>query len=85
MSEKRPDLIQFMEDSGRAGVTVSFRIDHQRTAEGGKPWTMMLTGPGMGTEGSIRTDDYSVDDCIQYAVSVLRTRPGGGEWLDQYM
>ncbi|MFJ3640821.1 hypothetical protein ACIPRD_13800 [Streptomyces sp. NPDC090108] len=83
MSDYGINIERFMEQLGSVGVTMILKVDHERMAGGGKPWTIVMSGPGMGEKGSIHTDSHSLEDCLEYGISELRSRPGGWEWLDE--
>jgi hypothetical protein len=77
------ELRQVMEGLGRVGVTVLLKFDHERAAEGTEPWTMLLSGPGVG--GSfIRAESESLDSCVGEVLGRLRDRPGDWNWLPDF-
>ncbi|GAA1069388.1 hypothetical protein GCM10009665_76720 [Kitasatospora nipponensis] len=82
MSDRETDIEWFMEQLANAGVTMILKVDHERMARGGQPWTIIMSGPGMGEKGSIHTDRRSLADCLEYGIGELRSRPGDWEWLD---
>ncbi|MEG8278625.1 hypothetical protein [Streptomyces sp. AHA2] len=75
------DIEQLMERLGRSGVSVILKVDDERMAEGGEPWTLVMSGPGLGEQGLIRAESRSLSDCLEQAISRLRSRPGDWEWL----
>ncbi|MFD9355793.1 hypothetical protein [Streptomyces sp. NPDC060031] len=65
-----------MEALGRAGVSVILKVDDERMAEGGDPWTVVLSGAALGERGFIRAETTSLGECIALALAQLRERPG---------
>ncbi|HUN33684.1 MAG TPA: hypothetical protein VMU95_16870 [Trebonia sp.] len=67
-----------------SGVTIVLKADHERMLEGGKPWTIVMSGPCMGDDGGIHTDKRTLNECLAYGISELRTRRRDWTWLDEY-
>lgn len=78
------DVELLMDQLGRAGVTVLLKVDHERMLTGHKPWTMVMSGPGVGEQGLIRTDAPTLQNCLKYCLRELRKTPGDWGWLDLY-
>jgi hypothetical protein len=78
------DIEQLMERLGRSGVTVLVKIDDERVAEGSEPWTVLLSGKGVGEQGFIRAEATSLDACLAEVFDRLRARPGDWEWLADF-
>jgi hypothetical protein len=76
---------QLMEELGRSGVTVILKVDDERMAEGGAPWTLVMSGPGLGAEGFIRAESSSLTDCLEQGLTRLRSRPGNWQWLTEVL
>lgn len=70
-----------MERLGDAGVTVILKVDHERTADRSSPWTVVLSGPGVGAS-PLRHDDETLDQCLRAVLKRLRATGGEWEWLD---
>ncbi|MFJ9917455.1 hypothetical protein [Actinacidiphila glaucinigra] len=81
MGVQEIDIEQLMERLGRSGVTVILKVDDERMAEGGEPWTLVMSGPGLGEQGFIRAESASLTDCLEQGFSRLRSRSGDWEWL----
>ncbi|MFH9229763.1 hypothetical protein ACH4NT_37320 [Streptomyces lydicus] len=77
------DIEQLMDKLGRSGVTVILKVDDERMAEGGEPWTLVMSGPGLGEQGFIRAESSSLNDCLEQGFARLRARPGDWEWLTE--
>ncbi|MFD7972545.1 hypothetical protein [Streptomyces clavifer] len=77
------DIEQLMDKLGRSGVTVILKVDDERMAEGGEPWTLVMSGPGLGEQGFIRAESCSLNDCLEQGFVRLRARPGDWEWLTE--
>ncbi|ARP70319.1 hypothetical protein LK07_11575 [Streptomyces pluripotens] len=75
------DIEQLMERLGRSGVTVIIKVDDERMAEGGEPWTVVMSGPAMGEQGFIRAESSNLDSCLEQALDRLRERRNDWEWL----
>lgn len=85
MSEQEVHIERLMEELGRSGVTMILKVDDERMVEGGEPWTVVLSGPGLGGEGFIRAEAFSLHDCLEQVFTRLRSRPGEWEWLAEVM
>ncbi|MBA2806746.1 hypothetical protein E0500_004575 [Streptomyces sp. KM273126] len=83
MGAKEMDIEQLMEKLGRSGVTVILKVDDERMAEGGEPWTLVMSGPGLGEQGFIRAESSSLSDCLEQGFTRLRARSGDWEWLTE--
>lgn len=83
MGAKLMDIEQFMDKLGRSGVTVILKVDDERMAEGGEPWTLVMSGPGLGEQGFIRAESSSLNDCLEQGFTRLRARSGDWEWLTE--
>lgn len=83
MGAKVMDIEQLMDKLGRSGVTVILKMDDERMAEGGEPWTLVMSGPGLGEQGFIRAESSSLNDCLEQGFVRLRARPGDWEWLTE--
>jgi len=75
------DIGQIMESLGRSGVTVILKVDDERLAQGGEPWTLVMSGPGLGEQGFIRVESSCLNDCLRQGFAKLRDRSGDWEWL----
>lgn len=83
MGAKVMDIEQLMDKLGRSGVTVILKMDDERMAEGREPWTLVMSGPGLGEQGFIRAESSSLNDCLEQGFVRLRARPGDWEWLTE--
>ena len=79
------DIELIMETLGQSGVTALLKLDHERLAEGGKPWTFALSGPALGHANFIRVDTVGMDDCLHQGLKMLRREPGDWEWVDAFL
>lgn len=75
--------------SGGLGVAVLrceylMKVDHERMAEGTEPWTLVMSGPGLGEQGLIRAASSGLSECLEQVISRLRSRPGDWEWLADF-
>ncbi|MGK5530897.1 hypothetical protein [Streptomyces sp. URMC 129] len=67
------------------GITVILKIDHERVSDGTEPWTIVMSGPGVGEGEFIRVDASSLAACVEQGVSYLREKPGDWHWLTSLM
>lgn len=58
------------------------KIDHERMIEDGEPWTVMLSGSGLGDVGFIRAESLTLNDCIERAFVRLREQSSEWDWLE---
>lgn len=77
------DVEKFMERLGCAGVTVILKIDDERVRESGDPWTLVMSGNGLGGRSFIRAEAASLSDCLGQGIAQLRKCPGNWEWLTE--
>lgn len=70
-----------MERLGSVGVTTLLKVDHERMGSWGLRWTVVMSGPGLGGRGLIRTDSTSLEAGIAYCISELSSCPGDWGWL----
>jgi hypothetical protein len=77
-------LPELMEDLGRRGVSVLLKVDHERFGFRKRPWTLMLSGPGLGESASFHSDFRSLREALDRGLSFLRGLPGDWDWLDSY-
>lgn len=75
------DLESLMERLAKSGVTIVLKTDHERMLEGGKPWTIVMSGSGMGEKGGIHTDKSSLQECLRYGLGELKLRHADWAWL----
>ncbi|MBY8885849.1 hypothetical protein K7472_13435 [Streptomyces sp. PTM05] len=78
------DIELLMERLGKSGVTMILKVDHERMQAEENPWTLVMSGPGLGESSLIRTDASSLKDCLDYGLRELRSHPGEWDWVDQY-
>ncbi|MCX5535758.1 hypothetical protein OG785_35030 [Streptomyces sp. NBC_00006] len=83
MGAKEMDIEPLMEKLGRSGVTVILKVDDERMAEGKEPWTLVMSGPGLGEQGFIRSESSSLSGCLEQGFTRLRARSGNWEWLTE--
>ncbi|MER6442916.1 hypothetical protein ABT275_42445 [Streptomyces sp. NPDC001185] len=77
------DIERLMDKLGRSGVTVILKMDDERMSEGEEPWTLVMSGPGLGEQGFIRAESSSLNDCLEQGFARLRSRPGNWDWLTE--
>jgi hypothetical protein len=77
------DIETLMTGLARAGVTTLIKADDERMAEGGKTWTVILSGSGLGDQGGIRAESPDLHSGLQDVLDRLAARPGNWSWLDE--
>jgi hypothetical protein len=73
-----------MERLAQAGVTVIIKIGHERYAEQGEPWTLVISGPALGDGGFVRAEEATFDECVRVGLSRLRARDERWQWVSGY-
>ncbi|MBO0918480.1 hypothetical protein [Streptomyces laculatispora] len=66
------DIVAIMTTLAEQGVTVIFKADSERMAEGGRSWTFVATGEPLRGE-IVRTDAASVERCLAIVLPRLRS------------
>ena len=72
---------EVMERLARSGVNVVLKVDEERMAEGGRPWTVVLSGHGLGEGVFIRFDGRDFHSSLRQVFAQLQSRPGDWGWL----
>ncbi|GAB3352371.1 hypothetical protein RMN56_07200 [Micromonospora halotolerans] len=79
------DVELLMDELGRRQIDVLIRVDRERMAQfNGRPWTMPLSGPGLGGRQVIRVDTRTLPDALDHCLAELAACPGDWAWLDAY-
>ncbi|MFC6157077.1 hypothetical protein ACFWUU_16415 [Kribbella sp. NPDC058693] len=67
------------------GVSAMVKIDHERFAEGGRPWTLLLSGPPLG-DGFVRAEEASLRRCLEVGLTRLADKAEGEwGWVSEYL
>ncbi|MDK9500168.1 hypothetical protein QEZ40_005795 [Streptomyces katrae] len=66
------DVVAIMEALAEQGVTVLFKADAERMAEGRGPWTFVASGAPLREDVFVRTDAASVEQCLAACLPRLR-------------
>ncbi len=82
ISDAKIELL--MAELGRSGITVILKFDHERSEEGGEPWTLVMSGPALAEVGYIRSESSRLDELLDQGISRLREQPGDWEWLGEF-
>ncbi|GAA2998209.1 hypothetical protein [Actinokineospora diospyrosa] len=77
------DVEKLMNDMGERGITVILKVDDVRAAERDRPWTVVLSGPGVVADALVRTDAVSLTAALRFCFKGLRARPGDWDWLPE--
>ena len=78
------DLEQLWIRLAEAGITAMLKIDHERLAEHGRSWTVLLSGPPLG-DALVRAEESSLDRCLQVSLTRLRAEAHGEwSWLTEF-
>lgn len=78
------DLGEFMQDVGRAGVTMMIKVDSERLESRGKHWTVLLSGLELGGGTIVRWDFGTLEECVRAVIDKLHELHSDWEWLDFY-
>jgi len=78
------DIEKLMDQLSRHRITVLIKNDDERMAKGLDAWTVVMSGPGVGGEGFVRTESSSLHDCLRQAFARLQARPGDWSWLAEF-
>ncbi|OXM64281.1 MULTISPECIES: hypothetical protein [Amycolatopsis] len=70
-----------MKELGRRGLTVLLKLDHERLADGGRPWMVLASGPALGDGRFVRTDSASIEAGFAEIFRQLRESEGAWDWL----
>ncbi|MED7929135.1 hypothetical protein SMD20_33135 [Nonomuraea sp. LP-02] len=84
MDLRDTDLGEFMQEVGAAGFSMMVKIDDERLRKGGRPWTVLLSGPRLKGSGVVRWDCRDLEECLKVVIDALRALPGTWEWLELY-
>jgi hypothetical protein len=76
---------QLMYRLAQAGATAIIKIDHDRFAAGGEPWTLVISGPVLGDAGFVRAEEATLAECLKIGLSRLQSRGGQWHWVSEYM
>jgi hypothetical protein len=78
------ELEPLMERLAEAGATMIVKLDHERYAEGSRPWTVVISGPALGEGGYVRTEQATLSRCVTTALKALRTRGEEWQWVTSH-
>lgn len=76
---------ELMQRLAQAGATVIIKIDHERYAEQGEPWTLVIAGPALGDGGFVRAEEATFVECVRVGLSRLRDRDERWQWVAELM
>jgi hypothetical protein len=78
------DVETLMTRLARAGITTLIKADDERMSEKGEPWTVILSGSGLGDRGGIRAESADLRSGLKEVLERLATRPGNWSWLGEF-
>lgn len=76
---------ELMQRLAQAGVTAIIKIDHERYAQQGEPWTIAISGPALGDGGFVRAEEATLTECIRVGLSRLRARDERWKWVSDFI
>jgi hypothetical protein len=79
------DIEALMRRLAGAGTTVIVKADHERLAEGGEYWTLVVSGGTLGQDGLVRAEASSLADCLRTGLSRLREKGARWGWVSEFM
>ncbi|MCO1578037.1 hypothetical protein M8C13_19990 [Crossiella sp. SN42] len=77
------DVELLMSELAERGLTVLLKLDHERWAERGKPWTCLLSEEEPGFV--VRTDDKTMRRGLEAVLAELRAWSPGWEWTAELL
>ncbi|MGW0516192.1 hypothetical protein [Crossiella sp. NPDC003009] len=76
------DVELLMTELAGRGLSVLLKLDHERWAERGKPWTLLIEEePGF----SARVDARTMREAFEVVLAKLRARSDGWEWTAELL
>jgi hypothetical protein len=75
------DIEDLMRRLAEAGVTVLLKADHERLAEGGRCWTMVISGGRLTGNGFVRAEEATAEQCVQAALQRLAAEGPDWAWV----
>jgi hypothetical protein len=78
-------LEQLMQRFAQAGATAIIKVDHERFAEHGEPWTLVISGPALGDDGFVRAEEATLAECLKVGLSRLQSRGHQWQWVTEFM
>lgn len=74
-----------MQRLAQTGATAIIKIDHERFAEQGDPWTLVISGPVLGEDGFVRAEEETLSKCLKVGLLHLRSRGDQWQWVSEFM
>ncbi|RMI31230.1 hypothetical protein [Nocardia stercoris] len=85
MWSEAADLELLMDRLAAAGVAMLLRVDVERFDAGRPHWTVLLSGPALYPDNTIRVDAHGLGTGITRGLQRLREHDGDWEWLDDWV
>ncbi|WP_433528934.1 hypothetical protein ACQPYA_21735 [Micromonospora sp. CA-263727] len=79
------DIEVLMCKLAEAGTTVILKVDHERYAQGGDYWTLVISGGSLGAQGLVRAEEASLAECLRVGLSRLMDGGSQWEWVSEYL
>lgn len=76
---------QLMQRLAQAGATAIIKIDHERFAEQGELWTIVISGPVLGDDGFVRAEEVTLSECLKVGLSRLQDRGAQWHWVSEFV
>jgi uncharacterized protein (DUF302 family) len=76
---------QLMQRLAQAGATVIIKIDHERFAEQGDPWTLVISGPVLGDDGFVRAEEVTLSECLKVGLTRLQGQGDQWRWVSEFI
>lgn len=83
-SPRRLDIEGLLERLGNYEITAILKFDHERRMDVIKPWTLVLSGPGVGGAYLIRIEGASLSECLEAGIERLKDSSGLTLFLDEF-
>ena len=85
LSGGQVDIEELWARLGEAAASAKVAIDHERLAEHGRPWTLVVSGTALGDGVFVRAEEGSLDRCLEVGLSRLIGRSDEWAWLSEYL
>lgn len=79
------DIERLMRLLAQSGATVLLKADHERFAEEGEYWTLVISGPALGEQGLVRAESSSLAECLRVGLKRLQRSGNRWSWISEFI
>ncbi|MEV6069437.1 hypothetical protein AB0L82_23070 [Nocardia sp. NPDC052001] len=80
------EIEQLMQRLAACGVSMLLKADHERYAENGECWTVVISGSGIPEKfGFVRAEERTLKMCLEVALSRLLEIGEEWVWVKEYI